>query len=47
MTAPYRRRRDATVLVAVLAPGLIWLVTEPLLGHRLRSTDPEAGETLE
>ncbi|MEW2071412.1 DUF6069 family protein [Streptomyces sp. NPDC007346] len=47
MTAPARRRRGATVLVAVLAPALVWLVTEPLLGHRLRITDAEAGETLD
>ncbi|MFE2292538.1 DUF6069 family protein [Streptomyces sp. NPDC059452] len=47
MTAPVRRRRTVTVLVAVLAPALVWLVTDPLLGHRLRITDPEAGETLD
>ncbi|MGA6174649.1 DUF6069 family protein [Streptomyces sp. NPDC012600] len=47
MTAPVRSRRSLTVLVAVLAPALVWLVTDPLLGHRLRITDPEAGETLD
>ncbi|MFJ5048520.1 DUF6069 family protein [Streptomyces sp. NPDC088719] len=48
MTAPSnRRRRAATVLVAVLVPVLVWLVTDPVLGHRLRITDPAAQETLD
>lgn len=34
-----RRRRLAAAALAVLAPVLVWLVADPLLGHRLRITD--------
>ncbi|MGW1297835.1 DUF6069 family protein [Streptomyces sp. NPDC002533] len=48
MTAPSpRRRRTTTILVATLAPALVWLVADPLLGHRLRITDPSTRETLD
>ncbi|MFJ6611274.1 DUF6069 family protein [Streptomyces sp. NPDC091289] len=48
MTAPsHRRRRTTTVLVAVLAPAVVWLVADPVLGHRLRITDPAAQESLD
>uniref|UniRef100_A0AAU3H9R8 DUF6069 family protein n=1 Tax=Streptomyces sp. NBC_01401 TaxID=2903854 RepID=A0AAU3H9R8_9ACTN len=40
-----RRRRLAITALAVLAPVLVWLVADPLLGHRLRITDGE--QTLE
>ncbi|MEV7787795.1 DUF6069 family protein [Streptomyces sp. NPDC088106] len=40
MSARRKRRSVATVL-AVLAPVLVWLVTDPLLGHRLRIVDGE------
>ncbi|MEV5201130.1 DUF6069 family protein [Streptomyces sp. NPDC053720] len=36
-----RRRRLAVTGLAVLAPVLVWLVTDPLLGHRLRIADGE------
>ncbi|MEV6171847.1 DUF6069 family protein [Streptomyces sp. NPDC051954] len=36
----WRRRLGATAL-AVLAPVVVWLVVDPLLGHRLRITDGE------
>ncbi|MBM7443192.1 DUF6069 family protein [Streptomyces sp. HB132] len=34
-----RRRRLGVVALAVLAPALVWLVADPLLGHRLQITD--------
>lgn len=40
-----RSRRLGVVVLAVLAPLVVWLVADPLLGHRLRITDGE--ETLE
>ncbi|WP_419996440.1 DUF6069 family protein [Streptomyces boninensis] len=36
-----RRRRLAVAGAAVLGPLLIWLVTDPVLGHRLQITDGE------
>ncbi|MFI5568080.1 DUF6069 family protein [Streptomyces sp. NPDC051740] len=36
-----RRRRLRVTALAVLAPVLVWLVTDPLLGHRLRIVDGE------
>ncbi|WP_234328237.1 DUF6069 family protein [Streptomyces sp. NRRL S-37] len=36
-----RRRRLRVTALAVLAPVLVWLVTDPLLGHRLRIADGE------
>lgn len=36
-----RQRRLTATALAVLAPVLVWLVTDPLLGHRLRITDGE------
>ncbi|MFF0097130.1 DUF6069 family protein [Streptomyces canus] len=33
------RRRLAAAALAVLAPVVVWLVADPLLGHRLRITD--------
>ena len=36
-----RRRRLGATASAVLAPVLVWLVTDPLLGHRLRIADGE------
>ncbi|MDQ0913447.1 multidrug transporter EmrE-like cation transporter [Streptomyces canus] len=36
-----RRRRLGVAALAVLAPVLVWLVADPLLGHRLRITDGE------
>jgi hypothetical protein len=36
-----RKRRLGVTALAVLAPVLVWLVTDPLLGHRLRITDGE------
>ena len=40
-----RRRRLGVTALAVLAPVLVWLVADPLLGHRLRIADGE--ETLD
>ncbi|MBA0053180.1 hypothetical protein E0L36_20575 [Streptomyces sp. AJS327] len=40
-----RGRRLAVTALATLAPVLVWLVTDPLLGHRPRVTDGE--ETLD
>ncbi|MFE9813982.1 DUF6069 family protein [Streptomyces sp. NPDC005773] len=34
-----RRRRLGVTALTVLAPALVWLVTDPLLGHRLRMAD--------
>lgn len=36
-----RRRRLTVTLLAVLTPTLVWLVADPVLGHRLRVTDGE------
>lgn len=36
-----RRRRLGVVALAVLAAVLVWLVADPLLGHRLGITDGE------
>ncbi len=36
-----RRRRLGVTALAVLAPVLVWLVADPLLGHRLRIADGE------
>ncbi|WP_328371054.1 DUF6069 family protein [Streptomyces sp. NBC_00445] len=36
-----RRRRLGVTALAVLAPVLVWLVADPLLGHRLRIGDGE------
>ncbi|MEU2912906.1 DUF6069 family protein [Streptomyces massasporeus] len=36
-----RRRRPVVTALAVLAPVLVWLVADPLLGHRLRIADGE------
>lgn len=36
-----RRRRLGVTALAVLAPALVWLVADPLLGHRLRIADSE------
>ncbi|MGP4086711.1 DUF6069 family protein [Streptomyces sp. KR55] len=36
-----RRRRLAVTGLAVLAPVLVWLVADPVLGHRLRIIDGE------
>ncbi|MFE6930414.1 DUF6069 family protein [Streptomyces sp. NPDC057699] len=36
-----RRRRLGVTALAVVAPVLVWLVADPLLGHRLRITDAE------
>ncbi|MFJ4277037.1 DUF6069 family protein [Streptomyces massasporeus] len=36
-----RRRRPAVTALTVLAPLLVWLVADPLLGHRLRIADGE------
>ncbi|MFI2414787.1 DUF6069 family protein [Streptomyces sp. NPDC018947] len=36
-----RRRRPAVTVLAVLVPVLVWLVADPLLGHRLRIVDGE------
>ena len=36
-----RRRRLGVTALAVLAPVLVWLVADPLLGHRLRIEDGE------
>ncbi|QKW39563.1 hypothetical protein HUT06_40645 [Actinomadura sp. NAK00032] len=36
-----RRRRLWVTALAVLAPVLVWLVADPLLGHRLRIADGE------
>lgn len=36
-----RRRRLGATALAVLAAVLVWLVTDPLLGHRLRVADGE------
>ncbi|WP_282794529.1 DUF6069 family protein [Streptomyces sp. CC224B] len=40
-----RRGRLGVTALAVLAPVLVWLVTDPLLGHRLRIAD--GGRTLD
>nr|WP_281173489.1 DUF6069 family protein [Actinomadura rifamycini] len=40
-----RRRRPGVVALAVLAPVLVWLVADPLLGQQLRIADGE--ETLD
>ena len=40
-----RTRRLAATALAVLAAVLVWLVADPLLGHRLRMADGE--ETLD
>ncbi|MFD0415949.1 DUF6069 family protein [Streptomyces sp. NPDC127108] len=40
-----RRRRLGVAALAVLAPVLVWLVADPLLGHRSRIAD--GGETLD
>ncbi|KFG77374.1 DUF6069 family protein [Streptomyces mutabilis] len=36
-----RRRRPGVTALAVLAPVLVWLVADPLLGHRLWIADGE------
>ncbi|MFD3613296.1 DUF6069 family protein [Streptomyces atroolivaceus] len=36
-----RRRRLGVTALTVLAPVLVWLVADPLLGHRLRIADDE------
>ncbi|MFJ8858854.1 DUF6069 family protein [Streptomyces sp. NPDC102451] len=36
-----RRRRLGVTALAVVAPVLVWLAADPLLGHRLRITDGE------
>ncbi|MGI5196267.1 DUF6069 family protein [Streptomyces sp. CA-288835] len=36
-----RKRRLGVTALAVLAPVLVWLVADPLLGHRLRIADGE------
>ena len=36
-----RRRRLGVTALSVLAPVLMWLVADPLLGHRLRIEDGE------
>ncbi|MEU0384342.1 DUF6069 family protein [Streptomyces chartreusis] len=36
-----RRRRLGVTALAVLAPVLVWLVADPVLGHRLRIADGE------
>ncbi|SCK42830.1 hypothetical protein B046DRAFT_04185 [Streptomyces sp. LamerLS-316] len=36
-----RRRRLVVTALAVLAPVVVWLAADPLLGHRLRITDGE------
>ncbi|MFE6398948.1 DUF6069 family protein [Streptomyces alboflavus] len=36
-----RRRRLGVTVLAVLAPVLVWLVADPLLGHRPRIIDGE------
>ncbi|MEV4680737.1 DUF6069 family protein [Streptomyces kurssanovii] len=36
-----RTRRLGVTALAVLAPVLVWLVADPLLGHRLRIADGE------
>ncbi|MFF7259622.1 DUF6069 family protein [Streptomyces sp. NPDC008159] len=36
-----RGRRLTAAGLAVLAPVMVWLVAEPVLGHRLRITDGE------
>ncbi|WP_219933724.1 DUF6069 family protein [Streptomyces sp. NWU339] len=36
-----RRRRLGVTALAVLAPVLVWLVADPLLGHRLQVADGE------
>ncbi|GGW96108.1 hypothetical protein GCM10010297_17470 [Streptomyces malachitofuscus] len=40
-----RTRRLRVTALAVLTPVLVWLVTDPLLGHRIRIADGE--QTLE
>ncbi|MFI6810132.1 DUF6069 family protein [Streptomyces luteogriseus] len=36
-----RRRRLGVTALTVLAPVLVWVVADPLLGHRLRIADGE------
>ncbi|WP_329330471.1 DUF6069 family protein [Streptomyces luteogriseus] len=36
-----RRRRLSVTALTVLAPVLVWVVADPLLGHRLRIADGE------
>ncbi|MFJ8050378.1 DUF6069 family protein [Streptomyces luteogriseus] len=36
-----RRRRLGVTALTVLAPVLVWVVADPVLGHRLRTTDGE------
>ncbi|MFF7376808.1 DUF6069 family protein [Streptomyces massasporeus] len=36
-----RRRRPGVTALTVLAPVVVWLVADPVLGHRLRITDGE------
>ncbi|MEU0178038.1 DUF6069 family protein [Streptomyces massasporeus] len=36
-----RRRRSGVTALTVLSPVLVWLVADPLLGHRLRIADGE------
>ncbi|MFF9896776.1 hypothetical protein [Streptomyces longispororuber] len=40
-----RRGRLGVTALGVLAPALVWLVTDPLLGHRLRTAG--GGRTLD
>ncbi|MEU9661712.1 DUF6069 family protein [Streptomyces chartreusis] len=40
-----RRRRVGVTALAVLAPVLVWLIADPMLGHRLRIANGE--ETLD
>lgn len=36
-----RRRRSGVTALAVMAPVLVWLVADPLLGHRLQIADDQ------
>ncbi|MFE6095225.1 DUF6069 family protein [Streptomyces massasporeus] len=36
-----RRRRPGVTALTVLAPVVVWLVADPVLGHRLRVADGE------
>ncbi|WP_420077618.1 DUF6069 family protein [Streptomyces sp. JL3001] len=36
-----RRRRVGVTALAVVAPVLVWLIADPMLGHRLRIADGE------
>ncbi|MGW4757210.1 DUF6069 family protein [Streptomyces chartreusis] len=36
-----RRRRVGVTALAVVVPVLVWLIADPLLGHRLRIADGE------